>query len=66
VLSRDYEPGLNTDKAFHKIVSLTRKGSILVFHDSLKAASNCLSLLPKVLAHFSAKGYAFEALPGKT
>lgn len=66
VLTRDYAPGLDLDKAYHKIVSLTCKGSILVFHDSVKAANNCLTLLPKVLAHFSAKGYAFEAIPGKT
>ncbi|MEE4177678.1 MAG: polysaccharide deacetylase family protein [Bacteroides sp.] len=62
VLSRDYEPSLDQEKAFNKIVSLTRKGSILVFHDSVKAASNCLALLPRVLEHFAARGFAFEAM----
>lgn len=66
VLSRDYDPRLDRQKAFRKITSLSRNGSILVFHDSNKAAPNCLDLLPKVLSHFSQKGFAFETLiPGK-
>ncbi|MDX9941146.1 MAG: polysaccharide deacetylase family protein [Bacteroidales bacterium] len=62
VLSRDYEPRLNRQKAFQQIISLTRDGSILLFHDSLKAASNCLAILPELMGHFSAKGFSFESL----
>jgi peptidoglycan/xylan/chitin deacetylase (PgdA/CDA1 family) len=37
-------------------------GSIIVFHDSLKAQQKVEYALPKVLEHFSAKGFKFEKL----
>ncbi|RLD45446.1 MAG: polysaccharide deacetylase family protein, partial [Bacteroidetes bacterium] len=39
-------------------------GSIIVFHDSEKAAENMLYMLPEFLAHFSEKGYAFNVIDG--
>ena len=38
------------------------KGSIVVFHDSLKAWEKLQYVLPKVLKHFSERGYRFDAL----
>ena len=64
VLSRDYDARLDPQRALGKIIRLTREGSILVFHDSVKAQKNCLSILPGVLDHFSAKGYSFKAING--
>lgn len=66
VLSRDYEARLDPHKALQKIIALTRKGSILVFHDSVKAQHNCLSILPRVLDHFAAQGFSFQAINGKS
>ena len=38
------------------------RGSIIVFHDSVKASKNMQFALPRVLAHFSEKGYSFKAI----
>jgi hypothetical protein len=37
-------------------------GSVVVFHDSLKAADRMLYALPRVLEHFSEKGFSFRSL----
>jgi peptidoglycan/xylan/chitin deacetylase (PgdA/CDA1 family) len=44
------------------VLAKTSRGSIIVFHDSVKASKNMQYALPKVLAHFSEKGYCFKAL----
>jgi peptidoglycan-N-acetylglucosamine deacetylase len=38
------------------------KGSIVVLHDSVKAAPKVEFVLPRVLHHFSEKGFLFKAL----
>jgi len=40
----------------------TRKGSIIVFHDSQKAAKNMLPTLPKAIEWLIKKGYKFEKI----
>jgi hypothetical protein len=40
----------------------TKEGSIVVFHDSEKAAEKMLYALPKVLEQFSKKGFSFEKI----
>lgn len=40
----------------------TRNGSIIVFHDSLKAEKNIRYALPKAIAYLRAEGYKFEVL----
>ncbi len=62
VLTRDYEKGLNTAKALQQSISLTREGSIAVFHDSMKAEKNLKELLPAYMAYFHQKGFTFETL----
>ncbi|MFY0645151.1 MAG: polysaccharide deacetylase family protein [Bacteroidia bacterium] len=62
VLSRDYKPNLNRDKAIEKIVEQTSPGSIVVFHDSKKAAENLKYMLPKFLDYLSKNNYKMEAL----
>ena len=44
------------------VIDNTENGSILVFHDSVKASKNLQYSLPKVLAHFKNEGYEFKAL----
>lgn len=63
VLSRDYEALTDPDADLRKVVSLTGDGSIVLFHDSAKAAANCFLMLEGLLKHFSGLGYTFEALP---
>ncbi len=62
VLSGDFDPNITPDQCLQNVLNNTRKGSIIVFHDSLKASKNLFYALPRVLEHFSARGYRFEAL----
>ena len=62
VLSGDFDPKLSQDQCLSNVLEKTKEGSIVVFHDSLKAADKLRFVLPKVLNHFSDLGYRFEAL----
>jgi len=62
VLSKDYLPSLNIERAFSQIVNYSKSGSIIVFHDNIKAGKNVLALLPMYLKHFSNLGYKFASL----
>jgi len=42
----------------------TRDGSIIVFHDSLKAEKNMKFALPRSIEWLQGKGYTFEVIPG--
>ena len=62
VLSFDWQVK-TTPKAVLKYVTYkTKNGSIVVFHDSVKASKNMQYVLPKFLEHFTKKGYTFRAL----
>jgi peptidoglycan/xylan/chitin deacetylase (PgdA/CDA1 family) len=62
VLSGDFDETLAPEKCLHKSISYTENGSIIVFHDSLKARRNLEYVLPRYLEHFHALGYRFEKL----
>jgi peptidoglycan/xylan/chitin deacetylase (PgdA/CDA1 family) len=62
VLSRDYDRNLTGETVLNTVLENARPGSIIVFHDSLKAEERLRYALPKVLEHFSAKGYRFVSL----
>lgn len=62
VLTNDYDQGLAPEKCLQKTLQHTQDGSIIVFHDSLKASKNMMYALPRVLDHFSGRGYTFKAL----
>ena len=46
----------------NNVISNTKNGSIIVFHDSIKASRNMQYCLPKVLEHFSEKGFVFKSI----
>ncbi len=62
VLTEDYVPELSPEKCFKKSIQTTRPGSIVVFHDSVKASKNMLYVLPRFLEHFSKLGYRFPTI----
>ena len=62
VLSFDYNPSYSPFKCLQGTIRATRPGSIVVFHDSLKASKNMLYALPRYLATFTEQGYRFKAL----
>jgi len=62
VLTYDFDANLPPEKCLAKSIKNTRPGSIVVFHDSLKARQNLQYVLPRYLAHFSGLGFQFKAL----
>ena len=62
VLSGDFDPKISQEQCLNNVKMKTKPGSIVVFHDSLKAFEKLQFVLPQVLQYFSEKGYRFEAL----
>jgi peptidoglycan-N-acetylglucosamine deacetylase len=62
VLSGDFDQNITKEDCLNNVLVSTRRGSIIVFHDSLKASERMMYTLPLVLEHFSKKGYRFEAV----
>ena len=50
---------------YEVITKNTEKGSVVVFHDSLKASKNMKSVLPKVLEYYSKLGFIFKSIDFK-
>lgn len=65
VLSGDFDPDVEPEQCLNNVIDNVRPGSIVVFHDSLKAKENLTYTLPKVLEHFKSQGYAFDKLNEK-
>ncbi len=63
VLSGDFDPKISKEQCFHNVIKHTAPGSIIVFHDSLKAEIKLRHVLPKVLKYYAKKGYQFKLLP---
>jgi peptidoglycan/xylan/chitin deacetylase (PgdA/CDA1 family) len=62
VVSRDYSNKLSGEDVFNNVKRYARKGSIIVFHDSLKAEKNMKYALPRAIEWLKSKGYAFERI----
>ena len=62
VLSGDFDVNLPKEKCLGNILKNSKRGSIIVLHDSVKAREKLFYVLPKVLEHFSEKGYSFNAV----
>jgi peptidoglycan/xylan/chitin deacetylase (PgdA/CDA1 family) len=64
VLSVDYNKNLSPEACLRNTIRAARPGSIIVFHDSIKAEKNMTYVLPRLLDHFSQEGYTFKSLHG--
>jgi len=63
VLTGDFDQNLPADVCLRKTIQYTEPGSIVVFHDSLKAWPTMRYVLPRMLAHFADRGYSFRCVP---
>lgn len=63
VISRDYSRKLTPERVLENVKRYARNGSIIVFHDSLKAEKNMKYAMPKAIEWLKSKGYEFEVLP---
>ena len=62
VLSADFDSANSPQQCYENVVENVTPGSIVVFHDSLKAQANMLYALERSLEHLSSEGYIFRAL----
>lgn len=62
IITRDYNPHLSPEFILGNIRRLTRTGSIVVFHDSVKSQKNLFAVLPQAIEYWQAEGYAFGIL----
>ena len=63
LVTRDYSKKLNPEQVFNNVRRYARNGSIIVFHDSLKAEKNMKAVLPRAIEYLRSLGYEFESLP---
>ena len=62
VVTRDYSPHMTSQGVINVIKKYTRNGSIIVFHDSLKAKGRIEEALPQSIEWLMAQGYQFKVL----
>ena len=65
VISRDYSKKLSPEKVLENVKRYTRNGSIIVFHDSLKAEKNMRYAMPRAIEWLKSQGYEFDVIPFK-
>ncbi|ELR69579.1 Polysaccharide deacetylase [Fulvivirga imtechensis AK7] len=62
VLSGDYSRKIDPQSCLQNSIKATRPGSIVLFHDNIKAEKNLKYTLPRYLQHFKRAGYQFKTL----
>lgn len=62
VLSGDFDPKLTPEKCLQNVINYMKNGSIIVFHDNIKAIPRVQYALPKFIAYALEQGYEFDIL----
>ncbi|MCE5175265.1 MAG: polysaccharide deacetylase family protein [Bacteroidales bacterium] len=62
VISRDYDKDIPEKRVLNIVKKYTRNGSIIVFHDSLKAERNMRYAMPRAVEFLLQEGYQFKTL----
>jgi len=63
VVTRDYSRFMTPQQVLQNVKKYTRDGSIIVFHDSLKAEKNMKYALPRAIEWLQEQGYTFALIP---
>jgi peptidoglycan/xylan/chitin deacetylase (PgdA/CDA1 family) len=62
VISMDFDQTISKEKCLNNVLKNIESGSIIVFHDSLKARKNLEYALPKTLEFLNEKGFLCERI----
>ena len=62
VLSRDYDQSISATQCLENVLSNIETGSIIVFHDSVKAEHNLKYVLPKTLEFLKENGFVCDKI----
>lgn len=65
VLTWDFDRNTSPEECLQYALQYTRSGSVVVFHDSIKAIEKVRYALPRFLDHCLNSGYRFETIPAK-
>lgn len=63
LVSRDYSRKMTPERVLDNVKRYARNGSIIVFHDSLKASKNMRYAMPRAIEWLLEQGYEFLPLP---
>lgn len=63
LVTRDYSIKMSPQEVFRNVTRYARNGSIIVFHDSLKAERNMKEVLPRAIEWLQNEGYELLPLP---
>lgn len=62
LITHDYNRKLSPVEILKNLKRYSRNGSIVVFHDSIKAQQNMLIVLPLAIEFWKSEGYSFGIL----
>lgn len=62
VVTRDYNKKLSGEYVLNVVKRYARNGSLIVFHDSIKAEKNMKYALPKAIEFLISQGYKFKKI----
>lgn len=62
VVTRDYSKRMTKEQVLQNVKKYTRNGSIIVFHDSIKAEGRMKYALPRSIEWLLEQGYSFKLL----
>lgn len=62
VLSADFDTNITPEKCAENVLRNIRPGSVIIFHDSIKASKNLMYALPQTLEYLQKNGYEMRAI----
>ena len=62
VLSADFDTTISPEKCLRNATKNATDGSVIIFHDSIKAFANLEYALPRVIAYLKENGYRFGTI----
>lgn len=62
ILSADFDTTISPEKCAENVLKNIQPGSIIIFHDSIKASKNLKYALPQTLAYLKKNGFEMKAI----
>lgn len=62
ILSADFDTTISPEKCAENVLKNIQSGSIIIFHDSVKASKNLKHALPQTLAYLKKNGFEMKAI----
>jgi len=62
VLSADFDQAITPGECLQNVIDNVSNGSIIIFHDSIKASANLRHALPKAIAYLKENNYSFDVI----